>query len=84
MTSHTSPHGLKLARFPRREEAACRGMGNDTFFVDRGEQVWEAKLVCFRCGIRPECLAYALANNIEEGIWGGTTPRVRRLLRRAS
>lgn len=70
--------GLKLARFPRREEAACIGMGIDVFFVERGEDVYEAKAVCRRCDIRPECLRYAVENDIQEGVFGGKSPKERR------
>lgn len=33
---------------------------------------------CRQCDVRPECLAYALANNERHGIWGGLTERQRR------
>src|SRR4051812_21801212 len=30
-----------------------------------------AKAICSRCGVQEDCLEYAIANRIEEGIWGG-------------
>jgi WhiB family redox-sensing transcriptional regulator len=30
--------------------------------------------------VRTECLAYAIANDINHGVWGGLTARERRLL----
>jgi WhiB family redox-sensing transcriptional regulator len=41
-----------------------------------------AKAVCFGCPVRTECLADALDNRIEFGIWGGMTERERRALLR--
>lgn len=34
-------------------------------------RVLEAKLVCISCDVAPQCLAYAKANGIAEGVWGG-------------
>jgi WhiB family redox-sensing transcriptional regulator len=33
-----------------------------------------AKDVCSRCPVRAECLAFALANGEEFGVWGGMDP----------
>ena len=41
-----------------------------------------AKKMCNDCPIRRECLSYAIANNIEYGIWGQTTPKERVRIRR--
>lgn len=41
----------------------------------------EQKAVCASCLVREECLAYALAESITEGVWGGMTTRERRELR---
>ena len=38
--------------------------------------------VCMGCPVRFECLAEALDNRIEWGVWGGMTERERRLLLR--
>jgi hypothetical protein len=38
--------------------------------------------VCSGCPVRFECLAEALDNRIEWGVWGGMTERERRLLLR--
>lgn len=64
--------------------AACRGMDPDRLFVQGAAQN-RAKSVCASCPVRAECLADALDNAIEFGIWGGMTERERRaLLRRRS
>jgi WhiB family redox-sensing transcriptional regulator len=41
----------------------------------------EAKLVCASCPYQLRCLEYALKNQDEVGIWGGTTELDRRKLR---
>jgi WhiB family redox-sensing transcriptional regulator len=38
--------------------------------------------MCAGCPVRPDCLAEALDNRIEWGVWGGMTERERRLLLR--
>jgi len=40
-----------------------------------------AKTMCNRCLARDECLEVALENWEEEGIWGGTTPKERRMIK---
>ena len=32
---------------------------------------------CARCFIKNECFAYAINNNIAEGVWGGSVPQQR-------
>lgn len=62
--------------------AECRTTDPDELFVEGAAQN-RAKAVCGGCPVRTECLAHALDNRIEHGIWGGTTERERRsLLRR--
>jgi hypothetical protein len=39
------------------------------------------KAVCFSCSVRTECLAYAISN-YEFGVWGGTSERERKRLRK--
>lgn len=61
--------------------AACRGAAPDELFVQGAAQN-RAKAVCFGCPVRTECLADALDNRVEFGIWGGMTERERRALLR--
>lgn len=61
--------------------AACRGSEPDELFVQGAAQN-RAKAICFGCPVRTECLADALDNQIEFGIWGGMTERERRALLR--
>lgn len=39
-----------------------------------------AKVICSTCTVQDECLAYAIHNRIEDGIWGGATDAERRKL----
>jgi WhiB family redox-sensing transcriptional regulator len=61
--------------------AACRGVDPDTLFV-QGSAQNRAKRVCAGCPVRTECLADALDNRMEFGVWGGMTERERRALLR--
>lgn len=60
--------------------AACRGMGDDLFPEASAQQ--SARGICTKCPVRRECLAVALDDRIEWGIWGGMTERERRALLR--
>ena len=59
--------------------AACKGTDPDELFVQGAAQN-RAKLICRGCQVRTECLADALDNGIEFGVWGGMTERQRRAL----
>jgi WhiB family redox-sensing transcriptional regulator len=61
--------------------AACKGTTPDQLFV-RGAEQNKAKQLCSSCPVRTECLAEALDNQIEWGVWGGMTERERRALLR--
>ena len=61
--------------------AQCRGTDPDALFV-RGAEQNKAKQLCAGCPVRTECLAEALDNQIEWGVWGGMTERERRALLR--
>jgi WhiB family transcriptional regulator, redox-sensing transcriptional regulator len=62
-------------------QAACRYTKPDELFV-RGAEQNRAKQVCSSCPVRVACLAEALDNEIEWGVWGGMTERERRALLR--
>jgi WhiB family redox-sensing transcriptional regulator len=61
--------------------AACKDTDPDELFVQGAAQN-RAKLICRGCVVRTECLADALDNRIEFGVWGGMTERERRALLR--
>lgn len=61
---------------------ACVNMDPDGFFVQGADQN-RVKTTCVACPVKTECLADALDNRIDFGVWGGMTERERRrLLRR--
>lgn len=71
-----------------RRGAACRDTDPDLFFPvgTTGaalDQIRSAKKICKMCVARSECLEYALVNNQESGIWGGTSEEERRVLRKS-
>lgn len=64
--------------------AACRGTKPELFYPLRGEPTAPAKAVCATCPVIVDCLNYALSNHETFGIWGGTSERERRRLRRVA
>ena len=62
-------------------QAQCRETRPDELFV-RGAAQNRAKQMCAGCPVRTECLAEALDNEIEWGVWGGLTERERRAVLR--
>ena len=85
---------LDLETILRRPEwhqrAACRGVGHELFFPERGQSVKPAQRYCDWCRVRDECLAWALESAEDGtpaervGIWSGTSERQRRVLRRGA
>jgi WhiB family redox-sensing transcriptional regulator len=65
-----------------RRHAACRGLDQNLFYPERGEDVRVARAVCATCPVIGECLEHALTWPETLGIWGGTTVRERRVMRR--
>lgn len=62
--------------------AACRVADDpDRLFV-QGAAQHNAKAICMGCPVRTECLAEALDERIEWGVWGGMTERERRAILR--
>ena len=60
-------------------QGACIEVEPDALFV-RGAAQQQAKQVCMSCPVIAECLADALDNRTEFGVWGGMTERERRAL----
>ena len=59
-----------------RSAAACQFADPDLFFPVSSsglslEQVAEAKQICARCQVQPQCLAFALRTRQAHGVWGG-------------
>jgi WhiB family transcriptional regulator, redox-sensing transcriptional regulator len=72
-----------------REDVACRDADPDLFFpistTEAGQrQMEEAKRICRDCPAQIQCLAWAVENAVTDGVWGGTTPDERRVMRSLS
>jgi WhiB family redox-sensing transcriptional regulator len=63
-----------------REEARCRGMDPDIFFHGRRRSAARARRICAGCPVVGECLDYAISEKLWFGVWGGMTPRERRVV----
>ncbi|MGW3666496.1 WhiB family transcriptional regulator [Streptomyces sp. NPDC005141] len=63
------------------DRGLCRTADPDDLFVEGAAQN-RAKILCSGCPVLTECLAYALDQRIEHGVWGGMTERERRALLR--
>src|ERR1700730_16353625 len=61
-----------------RSAAACLSADPDLFFPISNtgpaeRQIARAKTICAGCGVRRECLEFALSHQQNYGVWGGTT-----------
>ena len=68
-----------------QDRALCAEVGTELFFPPPGVSTAAAKRVCMLCGVRAECLEYALRTDeagYEHGIWAGLSPQERRALAR--
>lgn len=61
-------------------EGLCAQTDPDAFFPGKGGSWREAKAVCAACPVLAECRDYSLEHDERFGIWGGTSPRQRRVL----
>lgn len=52
------------------------------FHPNRGEDTAYPKSLCGRCPVKDQCLDWAVTTGQKHGIWGGTSERERRRLRR--
>jgi WhiB family redox-sensing transcriptional regulator len=65
-----------------QSNARCHEADPEIFFPERGGSSKLARAVCSKCEVKTKCLEYALNNKEQFGIWGGTSERERRKLRR--
>lgn len=69
-----------------RVHAACSGYPNTLFFpmAESPDEatIARAKAVCSTCPVIEDCLEYSLETNQRSGIWGGTSEKERKSLRR--
>jgi WhiB family transcriptional regulator, redox-sensing transcriptional regulator len=68
-----------------RAAGACRSADPDLFFpIATGvAAVRKALLICAGCGVKQQCLDFAMQNGEMNGVWGGTTAEERIRARRA-
>lgn len=61
----------------------CKGHTN-IFFPARGQnkKFKLAKKICESCPVKKQCLDFALENEEMHGVWGATSERTRRVMRR--
>jgi WhiB family redox-sensing transcriptional regulator len=78
---------LKDNDFGWQKDANCKGADTEMFFMEFEEaainhiKLREARKVCFDCTAKKECLDFAVVNNINYGVWGGSTPAQRKEIR---
>ncbi len=65
-----------------QSNARCAEVDPEIFFPERGGSSKAARAVCAQCSVRAQCLEYALNNKEQFGIWGGTSERERRRIRK--
>lgn len=63
-------------------EALCREIGDEPFFSTDPGLTRRAKRICNLCPVKAECLQYALSDRTLIGVFGGTTEKDRRMIRR--
>jgi WhiB family redox-sensing transcriptional regulator len=79
--------GVHVANVEWMLRAKCRGSDtpDDWFPAELNNthdtHAQRARRLCRGCPVVQDCLAYALSNNIQDGVWGGTAMRGRRRLK---
>lgn len=78
---------LGSADYSWRKIALCKDTDPELFFPIGStgqalQQISQAKAVCDECGVKRECLEFAIETNQDCGIWGGTSEEERRDIRR--
>lgn len=76
---------LMLGVVPQwHERALCRQVDPELFYPEKGSgvsAVRQAKRICDRCEVKPQCGAYAIEHAETYGVWGGTSETERRRIR---
>jgi WhiB family redox-sensing transcriptional regulator len=71
--------GMPDQRIAWVSQAKCRSVDPEELFVGGAAQR-KAANICRNCPVMAECLADALDNQMDWGVWGGMTVRQRRVL----
>ena len=64
------------------KQGNCRGGDADLFFPGRGGSTRAARAICGECPVVAECRDYAVRTKQAYGVWGNTSERQRRRLRK--
>jgi hypothetical protein len=64
------------------EITADQTVSKHIFFPERGDDDRPGKRICSTCPVKAFCLEYAIEAGEKHGIWGGTSERQRRSMRR--
>lgn len=82
-----------IPEFLQKDDPACSTVDPEIFFpqeiqigskiVYKYPMLSKARDICSGCPLKIECLQYAM-NNVEFGVWGGTTESQREQLRKSS
>jgi WhiB family redox-sensing transcriptional regulator len=75
---------LSVEPFPTddwRPHAACKDVGPDLWFPERGEDDRNARAICHQCPVRAECLSVAMNDPYMVGTWGGVSFKQRKEIR---
>jgi WhiB family redox-sensing transcriptional regulator len=85
-TTETAGSGTPVRLVSRSTEwmadGECRNHAPETFFPSDGVGVDRARKICATCKVQNHCLEYALAEEIEHGVWGGASERERRRIKK--
>lgn len=64
-----------------RSQGRCLELDPELFFPAPADDPTPAVRVCLGCSVAGPCLASALDGGELDGVWGGTTPQERRVMR---
>lgn len=87
--SVTRVRNAPVVDYAWQTQAACTGANGELFLGpdderprDRTRRESLALLVCHACPVTEACLSHALAVPERHGVWGGSTPEQRLIMRR--
>jgi hypothetical protein len=73
---------LDIVLGDKAKEAKCYNHPDPDWFFIPSNNLYAQKKFCIGCKIIDECLDYAIRNDVS-GVWGGTTTRERKMIRRS-
>lgn len=77
-------HALNVAKSKWEANSNCKDVSLDHMFPPRLEVQEEvAKKTCTGCPTKFDCLYFALVSKEDNGVWGGTTEKQRKLIHKS-